>query len=67
MICGHGKRKRWTDFSVLCVVLALSELEEAELVAQSPIVWRSEASLGRWFEQDRPIAVFWLEEYRPPH
>ncbi len=50
----------WTDFSVLAVVLALSELEEAELVAQSPIVWRSEASLGRWFEQDRPIAVFWL-------
>jgi hypothetical protein len=51
----------WTDFSVLAVVLALSELEEAELVAQSPIVWRSEASLGRWFEQDRPIAVFWLK------
>ena len=50
----------WTDFSVLAVVLALSELEEAELVAQCPIVWRSEASLGRWFEQDRPIAVFWL-------
>lgn len=51
----------WTDFSVLSVVLALNELEEAELVAQSPIVWRSEASLGRWFEQDRPIAVFWLK------
>lgn len=51
----------WTDFSVLAVVLALSELEEAELIAQSPIVWRSEASLGRWFEQDRPIAVFWLK------
>lgn len=51
----------WTDFSVLAVVLALSELDEAELVAQSPIVWRSEASLGRWFEQDRPIAVFWLK------
>ncbi len=50
----------WTDFSVLAVVLAIDELEEAELVAQSPIVWRSEASLGRWFEQDRPIAVFWL-------
>jgi hypothetical protein len=52
----------WTDFSVLAVVLALSELKEAELVAQSPIVWRSEASLGRWFEQDRPIAVFWLKD-----
>ena len=51
----------WTDFSVLAVILALSELEEAEIVAQSPVVWRSEASLGRWFEQDRPIAVFWLK------
>lgn len=50
----------WTDFAVLAVVLALDELEESELVAQSPIVWRSEASVGRWFEQDRPIAVFWL-------
>ncbi len=51
----------WTDFAVLAVVLALDELDESELVVQSPIVWRSEASLGRWFEQDRPIAVFWLK------
>jgi hypothetical protein len=51
----------WTDFSVLAIVLALDELEDAELLAQSPIVWRSEASLGRWFNQDRPIAVFWLK------
>lgn len=50
----------WTDFSVLAIVMALSELEDATLLAQSPIVWRHEASLGRWFEQDRPIAVFWL-------
>ncbi|RVK31045.1 hypothetical protein CN163_26780 [Sinorhizobium meliloti] len=50
----------WTDFSVLAIVLALDELDEAELVAQSPIVWRGEATLGRWFDQDRPIAVFWL-------
>ncbi|MBY4606383.1 DUF2357 domain-containing protein [Rhizobium sp. 9T] len=51
----------WTDFAVLAMVLAIDELEESELVAQSPIVWRAEASLGRWFEQDRPIAVFWLK------
>ncbi len=50
----------WTDFAVLAIVLALDELEEAELVAQSPIAWRAEAVQGRWFYQDRPIAVFWL-------
>lgn len=52
----------WTDFAVLAITLALDELDEAELVAQSPISWRSEALCGRWFAQDRPIAVFWLRE-----
>jgi hypothetical protein len=35
---------------------------EAELVAQSPISWNEEATGGRWFDQDRPIAVFWLRD-----
>lgn len=52
----------WTDFAVLAIVLALDEMEEAELIAQSPIVWRSEAATGRWFDQDRPLAVFWLRQ-----
>ena len=52
----------WTDFSVLAVTLAIDELDEAQLIAQSPIFWRAEAVTGRWFEQDRPIAVFWLRE-----
>lgn len=51
----------WTDFAVLAIVLAIDELDEARLVAQSPIVWRQEATSGRWFDQDRPLAVFWLE------
>lgn len=51
----------WTDFCVLAVILALHDVEDCELVAQSPIFWRSEASLGRWFDQDNPIAVFWLK------
>ncbi|GGH63628.1 hypothetical protein GCM10011341_38870 [Frigidibacter albus] len=54
----------WTDFAVLAIVLAIDELEEARLIAQSPIVWRQEAVTGRWFDQDRPLAVFWLEETR---
>jgi hypothetical protein len=52
----------WTDFVVLAIVLALDDLEESELIAQSPITWKSEATLGRWFDQDRPLAVFWLKE-----
>ncbi|TGD60663.1 hypothetical protein EYC08_20330 [Tabrizicola sp. WMC-M-20] len=52
----------WTDFAVLAIVLAVDEMEEAEPIAQSPIVWRQEAVTGRWFDQDRPMAVFWLKE-----
>jgi len=52
----------WTDFAVLAIVLAIDELDEARPVAQSPIVWRQEAMTGRWFDQDRPLAVFWLEK-----
>lgn len=52
----------WNDFAVLAITLAVDELEEAQLVAQSPIIWRAEAVNGRWFQQDRPTAVFWLRE-----
>lgn len=52
----------WTDFVVLAIILAIDELDEAELIAQSPISWSAEAAGGRWFDQDRPIAVFWLRE-----
>lgn len=52
----------WTDFAVLAIILAIDELDESELVAQSPISWSAEAVGGRWFDQDRPIAVFWLRD-----
>jgi hypothetical protein len=50
----------WTDFSVLAIVLAFQELEDTELIAQSPIRFLAESVNGIWFEQERPIAVFWL-------
>ncbi len=50
----------WTDFCTLAVVLALRQLEDARLVAQSPIVWRAEADRGRFFRPVNPLAVFWL-------
>lgn len=52
----------WTDFSVLAIVLALDELPGSELIAQSPMLWHEEARAGRWFDQDRPLAVFWLKQ-----
>lgn len=54
----------WTDFAVLAVILAMDELEEAELVAQSPVVWQPEAVAGRRFLQDTYAAVYWLKEAR---
>ncbi len=52
----------WTDFATLAITVAIDELTDAKLVAQSPIIWHSEAVNGRWFEQDRPIVVFWLRQ-----
>lgn len=53
----------WTDFAVLALVLAIQDIAGAELIAQSPIRFRSEAVQGIWFDQDRPIAVFWLKAH----
>jgi hypothetical protein len=52
----------WSDFALLAIVLALDAMPESELLAQSPILWRDEAVQGRWFEQDQPLAVFWLRD-----
>ncbi|MGG7566577.1 hypothetical protein ACQ5SO_10505 [Rhodovulum sp. DZ06] len=52
----------WTDFCVLACVLSLEALDEAELVAQSPIIWRDEAVHGRFFAPGAPLATFWLRE-----
>lgn len=52
----------WTDFCVLAVVLALHGLDEAQLLAQAPLIWLDEAVQGRRFSHDRPLAVFWLRE-----
>ena len=51
----------WTDFCVLAVVLSLNDIKDAELIAQSPIRFLAESVSGLWFEQERPIAVFWLK------
>lgn len=50
----------WTDFCILALTLSLHSMEGSELVAQSPLVWMSEAVAGQRFRSDRPLAVFWL-------
>jgi hypothetical protein len=30
------------------------------MIAQSPLIWREEAEMGRRLHHDRPLAVFWL-------
>lgn len=52
----------WTDFCALSIVLSLNDLNEAELISQSPILWRDTPDHGRWFDQHRPFAIFWLRE-----
>jgi hypothetical protein len=52
----------WTDFCALAIVLSLNDLNEAELIAQSPIVWQNSPDNGKWFEQHQPLAIFWLKE-----
>ena len=48
----------WIDFSVLTVILAINEISDGHLVAQSPILWRDEGITGRIFEWDHSVAVF---------
>ena len=52
----------WTDFCALAIVLSLNELNETELISQSPINWKPTPDHGRWFEQYQPFAIFWLRE-----
>ena len=51
----------WCDFCVLLLTLSLYEMDGSELIAQAPIVWSDETSMGRKFTHDTPFAVFWLK------
>ena len=53
----------WTDFCTLALTLGLHGMKDAVLVAQSPILWHPEMmTMGRWFSQENPFAVFWLQK-----
>ena len=51
----------WTDFCALSIVLSLNELTEAELISQSPIIWKETPDHGWWFDQYQPFAIFYKE------
>ena len=52
----------WTDFVVLAIIIALNDLDESELITQSPLIWLQEPLAGKFIDQDRPLAVFWLKK-----
>ena len=52
----------WTDFICLAIILVFDELEESELIFQSPINFLDEPSQGRLYFQDHPQSVFWLKK-----
>ena len=53
----------WTDFCALAIVLSLNELNEAELISQSPIVWKARPlTTGGGLSNISRFAIFWLRE-----
>lgn len=52
--------RSWEEFCLLAVVVALTKVEDAQLVASSPLWFRDEHHRGRWIETDSPLAVVFL-------
>ena len=49
--------RSWEEFSVLAVVVALLTVEGSDIIAASPMVFRSEQYRGLWIEHDNPLIV----------
>lgn len=52
--------RSWEEFCLLAIVVALTKVEDAQLVASSPLWFRDEHHRGRWIETDSPLAVVFL-------
>ncbi len=52
--------RSWEEFCLLAIVVALTKVDDAQLVASSPIWFREEHHRGRWIETDSPLAVVFL-------
>jgi hypothetical protein len=56
--------RTWSDFCALAVTLSVRAIDEARLVASSPVVLFNDHDRGAWFGADRPLAVYFLEKQR---
>jgi len=52
--------RSWEEFCLLAIVVALTKVDDAQLVASSPLWFRDEHHRGRWIETDSPLAVVFL-------
>jgi len=55
--------RSWDEFCALAVVVALQEIDGAEAVATSPLVFRSEQQRGSWLKTTRPLSVVHLSAH----
>ena len=56
--------RTWSDFCALAVTLSVRSIEEATLVASSPLNLFMDHDRGAWFNADRPLAVYFLQKER---
>ncbi len=54
--------RSWEEFCAIAIVVALSRLPGAKLIAAAPIVFREDQDRGLWLSHDNPLAVFHLTE-----
>lgn len=54
--------RSWEEFCTLLVMVALTALPGARLIAGAPIVFREEQDRGSWVSHDNPLGVIYLPE-----
>lgn len=56
--------RSWEEFCALTLIVALMSVDDAEIVASSPLWFRDEHRRGHWIEADNPLAVVHLRQQR---
>jgi len=54
--------RSWEEFGALAVMVALSTINGARLIASAPLTFRDEQARGSWIDHDNPLGVFHLPE-----
>ncbi len=52
--------RSWEEFSVLAVVVALLTVKNSDVIAASPLIFRTEQHRGIWIDHDNPLVVLHL-------